>query len=75
MIKSKNKLKGSAILIVILSSVIFTIYASSTYVEEQHFKIMQQKYENNIIKYYEKDINNIHEIYEELVNINKINNI
>jgi len=68
-----KRLKGSGILIVILSAITFSIYASSTYVEKEHFDILQKKYEVNIKKYYEKDLNNIDSVYEELcvINLNK----
>ncbi|MEG1705564.1 MAG: hypothetical protein RR290_03195 [Clostridia bacterium] len=68
-----KKIKGSAILIVILSAVVFSIYTSSTYAQQEHFSIMQKKYEETIKKYYEKDNENIEEIYIELYNINKVN--
>lgn len=70
---NKNKLRGSGILIVILSAIVFSIYTSSTYAEQQHFSIMEKKYENNIIGYYEKDNENIDKIYEDLVRVNKLN--
>lgn len=69
----KDKLKGSGVLIVVLSAISFSIYASSTYAEQQHFSIMQKKYEKNIIEYYEKDNQRIDEIYDELLQINKLN--
>lgn len=68
-----KKVKGSAIIIVIISGIVFSIYTSSTYAESEHFSIMQKKYENNIKEYYEKDIENIDDIYTEIYNINKIN--
>lgn len=73
MSKTKNKLKGSGILIVVLASITFSIYASSTYAEQQHFSIMENKYEKNIVDYYEKDMNNIDQVYNDLVQINAIN--
>ena len=71
--KFKNKSRGSGILIVILSAITFSIYTSSTYMEQQHFTIMEKKYETNIVRYYEKNNENIDEIYEQLLEINKFN--
>ena len=73
-INNKNKLRGSGVLIVVLSAISFSIYASSTYAQQQHFNIMQKKYEKNIISYYEKDNEKIEEIYDELIKINKLSN-
>lgn len=70
--KKVNNLRGSGVLIVVLSAISFSIYASSTYSEQQHFSIMQKKYEKNIIEHYEKDNQRIDEIYEELLQINKL---
>lgn len=70
---NKNKLRGSGILIVILSAIIFSIYTASTYAEQQHFSMMEKKYEKNIIEYYEKDNENIEEIYDNLLRVNKLN--
>jgi hypothetical protein len=66
---SKKKLKGSGILVVILAALVFTIYASTSYSEAEHFSILQKKYESDIMNYYEKDLNNIENVYESLVNI------
>lgn len=71
--KSRSKIKGSGVLIVVLAAITFTIYASSTYADQQHFNVIQKKYEDSIVKYYEKDIVRIDEIYEELEQINKFN--
>lgn len=68
--KSKIKLKGSAVVLVILSAITFTIYSSSTYSQQEHFNLMQKRYEKRIINYYERDLESIDEIYEELVEIN-----
>ena len=53
----QNKIKGSAILVVIFSSIAFFIYVMSVYSEAEHFNIMQNKYEKNINKKYEVDEN------------------
>jgi len=73
MSKFSSKSRGSGILIVILSAITFSIYTSSTYIEQQHFNIMEKKYENNLVQYYGKDNENIDEIYEQLLIINKFN--
>ena len=46
----QNKIKGSAILVVIFSSIAFFIYVMSVYSEAEHFNIIQNKYEKNINK-------------------------
>lgn len=69
--KSLNKLKGSGVLIVVLSAITFTIYASSTYADAQHYNLIQKRYEENIIKHYEKDNQKIDDIYDEMVEIYK----
>lgn len=71
--KFSSKARGSGILIVILSAITFSIYTSSTYIEQQHFNMMEKKYENNLVEYYGKDNENIDEIYEQLLIINKFN--
>lgn len=73
--KSESKYRGSGILIVVLSAITFSIYAASTYAQQQHFDIMEKKYEANIINYYEKDNGNIDEIYDELFRINGVNKL
>ncbi|MEG1008490.1 MAG: hypothetical protein RSE41_01735 [Clostridia bacterium] len=60
--------KGSGILVVILSAIVFSIYAVSTYKTIEHFNLMQTKYETSIIKIYEYD--NIDEIYNNLIDRN-----
>ena len=40
----QNKIKGSAILVVIFSSIAFFIYVMSVYSEAEHFNIIQNKY-------------------------------
>lgn len=62
--KKKNSLKGSGILVVILSSIAFSIYAMSTLSEIEHFSILLDKYEENNREYYEKYINDIDEFYD-----------
>ncbi|MCX8073987.1 MAG: hypothetical protein N2749_00160 [Clostridia bacterium] len=63
-----SKLKGSGILVVVLSAVVFMIYASSTYSEQEHYELLQKKYEDSIVKYYEKNIDNIEDMYIKLTN-------
>lgn len=63
----KNRLRGSGILVVILTSIAFSIYAISTFSEQEHFSILSSKYEKNITSIYEKDINNIDKYYENIL--------
>lgn len=68
-----NKLKGSAILVVIFSSIAFFIYVMSVYSEAEHFSIIQNKYEKNINNRYEVNEN---EFYEKtLMKYQILNNI
>lgn len=67
----KNKLKGSGILVVVLSAMAFSIYTMSTFSESQHFSILVDKYEKNNKEYYERNLDNIDEFYENV----KLNNI
>lgn len=53
--KVKNRLKGSGTLVVIISAIVFLIYATSTFSDVRHMKYMQEKYEKNIKEIYEKD--------------------
>lgn len=66
--KRKSLLRGSGVLVVILSAIVFSIYISSTFAEEEHFAIMQNRYENSIVQNYQKDVNNVEQIYETLYN-------
>ncbi len=66
---NKKKLRGSGILVVILSSVAFYIYAMSTFSEQEYFGILQDRYEKDIVREYEKNVNNIDDFYDNVVNI------
>lgn len=67
----KKNLKGSGILVVVLSAMAFSIYAMSTFSESEHFSILVDKYEKNNKEYYERNIDNIEEFYEN-VKLNKL---
>lgn len=51
-----KRFRGSGTLIVIISAIVFLIYATSTFSDIRHMKYMQEKYENNIREIYEKDL-------------------
>ena len=69
----QNKIKGSAILVVIFSSIAFFIYVMSVYSEAEHFNIIQNKYEKNINKKYEVDENEfLEKILEEYQILNNV---
>ena len=69
----QNKIKGSAILVVIFSSIAFFIYVMSVYSEAEHFNIIQNNYEKNINKKYEVDENEFYEkILEEYQILNNV---
>ena len=40
-----KKIKGSAIVVVMLVSIAFSVYVTSTYLEQEHFNLLQTKYE------------------------------
>ena len=68
MMKKFKKLKGSGVLVVILSAIVFSIYVVSNFAEQEHYGIMQEKYEKNIKEEYEKDIENIEDFYNQVLN-------
>lgn len=55
---NKKKLKGSGILVVILSAIAFSIYSSTVFSQAQHFDNLLNKYMKNSKNYYEKNIGN-----------------
>lgn len=64
----KNKIRGSATLIVIIASIIFMLYAQSTYADVSHMKSMYNSYEKDTLDRYNTEYNNkVNEIsvYEE----------
>ena len=68
--KIKKRLVGSGTLVVIFSAIAFSIYAVSSFAEQEHYGIMQDKYEKNIIEEYEKNIDNIEEYYDKVLEKN-----
>ena len=50
---------GSATVIVILFSIVFMLYASSTYADVRHMKNQYDEYERDIIEKYEIQYNSI----------------
>jgi hypothetical protein len=63
LLNKKSKIRGSGILVVILSSIAFSIYAMSAYLEVEHFSILLDKYEKNSKEIYEKYIDNVDDFY------------
>ena len=49
---------GSATIVVILFSIVFMLYASSTYADVRHMKNQYNQYEKDIIQKYENQYNN-----------------
>ncbi|MBR5227820.1 MAG: hypothetical protein IKV94_04190 [Clostridia bacterium] len=47
--------KGSATLTIIITAIVFLIYAASTYTDISHLKKMHNKYFNNIQDTYNKE--------------------
>lgn len=54
--EEKKNAKGSGTLIVIISAIVFLIYATSTFSDVRHMKYMQEKYEENIREIYEENL-------------------
>lgn len=63
----KNKLKGSGILVVILSSIAFSIYIVSSFSEQEHYSIILDKYEKNITSKYEENVEDINQYYDDIM--------
>lgn len=62
-----NKKRGSGIVVVILTAIVFSIYVSSSFMESEHFYLLENKYEKSIVELYEKDYNNIEEYYDKVL--------
>lgn len=70
--KKYSKLKGSAVLVVILSAIVFSIYVVSNFAEQEHYGILQDKYEKNIKEDYEKNVDNVEEFYNKVLEKNNM---
>ncbi len=70
-----NKKTGSAILLVIVSSIIVTIYSTSVYAEQEHFEYISNEYIQNTKDYYSNELDKKEEVYEQLVQYNRYNEI
>jgi len=73
--KKIRNIRGSGVLIVVLSAMVFSIYTMSTFSESQHFSILIDKYEKNIKEYYEKNTNSIEEYYNQILIKNNEKNL
>lgn len=62
-----KKKRGSGIVVVILTAIVFSIYVSSSFMESEHFYLLENKYEKSIVELYEKDYNNIEEYYDKVL--------
>ena len=51
------KRKGSATIVIVLFSIIFMLYASSTYADVRHLRNKYDEYEQYIIEKYETEYN------------------
>ena len=49
--------KGSAIVVVIITAIVFLVYISSTYTDILHLKKMHEKYNTNIQNLYNMEYN------------------
>lgn len=64
-----KKLKGSATLIVVISAIVFTIYAGAASAEAMNAEYMQKDIKQKVKEIYEKDIENLQEIYDNITKI------
>ncbi|MEG1059039.1 MAG: hypothetical protein RSE00_01135 [Clostridia bacterium] len=70
---SEKRLKGSGILVVVFSAIAFTIYVMSTYAQQEHYAILQNKYEKDIVKQYETSTEDLEKFYEDTKTFQNIN--
>lgn len=68
----KNKMRGSGILVVVLSAIAFSIYSSTSFLETEHFGVMVSSYVENIKEKYSKNVSNVEENYDRVILNNKI---
>lgn len=68
----KNKMRGSGILVVVLSAIAFSIYSSTSFLETEHFGVMVSSYIGNIKEKYSKNVSNVEENYDIVILNNKI---
>ena len=68
----KNKMRGSVILVVVLSAIAFSIYSSTSFLETEHFGVMVSSYIGNIKEKYSKNVSNVEENYDRVILNNKI---
>lgn len=54
-INKKNKLQGSATLVIIITSIVFMLYAQSTRADVTHMTNMNKKYKHGILNRYNKE--------------------
>lgn len=65
-----KKIKGSSILVVIFSTVVIIIYITSMHLQQSHFEYISNKYKEINKQEYEKDIQNIDEVYDKIIDLN-----
>ncbi len=70
----KSKLKGSGILVVVLSAIAFSIYSSTAFLETEHFGILIDSYEKNIKEKYEVHMDDMEIQYNNLIINNELKN-
>lgn len=68
----KNKMRGSGILVVVLSAIAFSIYSSTSFLETEHYGVMVSSYIGNIKEKYSKNVSNVEENYDRVILNNKI---
>ena len=65
-------MRGSGILVVVLSAIAFSIYSSTSFLETEHFGVMVSSYIGNIKEKYSKNVSNVEENYDRVILNNKI---
>jgi len=66
-IQNRMKKTGSGTLVVVISSLIFVMYVSSTYADVRHLKYMQEQYEKKIIDIHSKNVDNVETEYTKVL--------
>lgn len=62
-----KKIKGSTVVIVVISAIVFSVYASTANAEVLNAEYMQKDIKKKVKEIYEKDIEKIDEIYDNII--------
>lgn len=67
--------RGSGILMIVISLVVIVIYTTTVYTASIHYNYVSFKYKEHNKLNYEKEVEDIDEIYNKLVQINRYKDI